>query len=158
MIADLYLTYNFIRKLATPFTDWEAYKLGIIDAEGNELQPIAKLRLQKERDAYGYFDRVVGKVKRLLAKVPGGSTLLGTYAAALWFVKEDHDADDETITEALTAYARQVHLTEINQSFERMLEDAPAMSAGGGAVAGIGIGPDGEPGRKRKKKWSPQSN
>jgi hypothetical protein len=30
-------------------------------------------------------------------------------------------------------------------------EDAPAMSAGSGAVAGIGIGKDGEPGVKRKK-------
>ena len=34
-------------------------------------------------------------------------------------------------------------------------EDAPANSAGGGAIAGIGVGPDGEPGvhpNKKKKK------
>lgn len=31
-------------------------------------------------------------------------------------------------------------------------EDAPTMCAGSGAIAGIGIGPQGEPGRKRDKK------
>ncbi len=30
-----------------------------------------------------------------------------------------------------------------------MLEDAPANAAGSGAVAGIGVGPDGEPGRAK---------
>lgn len=157
MIADLYLTYSFISKLATPFEDWEAFKLGIIDADGREVKPISKLKLQKERDAYGYFDRVVAKVKRLLATVPGGSSKIGTYAAALWFIKEDHDQDDDTILEALTEYVERVQLVEdVNARFERMIEDAPVMSAGSGAVAGIGIGQDGEPGvsKKKQKQWS----
>jgi hypothetical protein len=39
------------------------------------------------------------------------------------------------------------------QKFEELQkEDAPVNSAGGGAVAGIGVGPDGEPGVKVKKK------
>lgn len=38
------------------------------------------------------------------------------------------------------------------KSFE---EDAPTNSAGAGNVAGIGVGPDGEPGVKRKKKKNP---
>ena len=33
-----------------------------------------------------------------------------------------------------------------------MKEDAPVNSAGGGNIAGIGVGPDGEPGIKKKKK------
>ena len=35
---------------------------------------------------------------------------------------------------------------------EEQKEDAPANSAGGGGVAGIGVGPDGEPGVHVKKK------
>ena len=35
---------------------------------------------------------------------------------------------------------------------EDQQEDAPANSAGGGGVAGIGVGPDGEPGVHVKKK------
>lgn len=35
---------------------------------------------------------------------------------------------------------------DVNQKFEKMLEDAAVNSAGGGAIAGIGVGPQGEPG------------
>jgi len=35
-------------------------------------------------------------------------------------------------------------------------EDAPTMAAGNGAVAGIGVGPQGEPGIKRKKTLIPR--
>jgi hypothetical protein len=31
-------------------------------------------------------------------------------------------------------------------------EEVPANNVGGGAVAGLGVGPDGEPGVKKKKK------
>ena len=33
-------------------------------------------------------------------------------------------------------------------SSKKIIEDAPANNAGGGGVAGIGVGPQGEPGRK----------
>jgi hypothetical protein len=36
-----------------------------------------------------------------------------------------------------------------------MQEDAPAMSAGAGQVAGIGVGPQGEPGVNKKKRLTP---
>ena len=35
---------------------------------------------------------------------------------------------------------------------DKMKEDAPVNSAGGGNIAGIGVGPYGEPGIKKKKK------
>jgi hypothetical protein len=35
---DLFLTYHFLKKLSTPFEEWDAYKLKIIDAEGNVLR------------------------------------------------------------------------------------------------------------------------
>ena len=31
MVVDLFLVYQFVRRLATPFEKWEAYKEGIID-------------------------------------------------------------------------------------------------------------------------------
>jgi len=45
---------------------------------------------------------------------------------------------------------------EVNPYSGQYLEDAPANSAGGGGVAGIGVGPDGEPGidpKKKKKRY-----
>ena len=34
---DLFVTYRFLKLLTTPFNKTDAFKLGIIDAEGNEL-------------------------------------------------------------------------------------------------------------------------
>ena len=34
---DLFVTYRFLRLLTTPFEDTQAYKLGIIDANGNRI-------------------------------------------------------------------------------------------------------------------------
>ena len=49
------------------------------------------------------------------------------------------------------------------KEFNKMWEDAAANSAGGGGIAGIGIGPDGEPGlnkaqMKKHKKRVQQSD
>jgi hypothetical protein len=43
----------------------------------------------------------------------------------------------------------------IDELINKMGEDAPANSAGGGGVAGIGVGPDGEPGVNKKDKKDP---
>ena len=37
MVVDLFLVYQFIRRLATPFNKWDAYKEGVIDDKGNIL-------------------------------------------------------------------------------------------------------------------------
>ena len=34
MIVDLFLVFQFIKRLSTPFKEWDAYKLGIIDETG----------------------------------------------------------------------------------------------------------------------------
>ena len=38
MIVDLFLVYQMIKRLATPFEKWSAYELGIIDDKGMPLK------------------------------------------------------------------------------------------------------------------------
>jgi hypothetical protein len=158
MIVDLYLVYQFIKRLTTPFKDWPAYKLGIIDEKGIQLKKRKNLMKVAERDAFGIFDLMILKLKKLLAKLPGGQTRLATYAAALWLVKESSDIEEygeelteEVIESKLNHYLN--YITEsynVNNKFEMMLEDGVVNSAGSGRIAGIGIGPDGEPGVSKK--------
>ena len=89
MVVDLFLVYSFIRRLVTPFDQWEAYKLGIIDKDGTILIKRKDYVRKAQRDAFGIFDKLILNIKKLLAKLPGGGTRLGTYAAALWLVKEE---------------------------------------------------------------------
>ena len=153
MIVDLYLVYSFIKRLTTPFTEWPAYTLGIIDADGNILKKRSTLT-SAEKAAFGTYDLMILKLKKLLAKVPGGQSRISSYAAALWLIKESKNLSesvdnlsDEHLEESFKPYLdyTQQHY-DVNTKFEKILEDAVVNSAGGGAVAGIGVGPKGEPG------------
>lgn len=159
MIVDLYLVYSFIKRLATPFEKWKAFELGIIDKDGNVLKKRSSLNTVAERDAFGIFDQLVLKLKVLLEKIPGGKSRIGTYAAALWLIKESEDLksifdmNDEELTEDLQRYMNQINEEmSIDKKFSIMIEDAPAVNVGGGAIAGAGVGPDGEPGVSKKKQ------
>tara|TARA_R110002153_G_scaffold18411_1_gene64316 strand:- start:107 stop:691 length:585 start_codon:yes stop_codon:yes gene_type:complete len=173
MIVDLFLVYQFIKRLSTPFKEWDAYKLGIIDAAGKQLIKRKDFTKRDQKDAFGIFDIMIVKLKRLLEKIPGGKTRIGSYAAALYLIKEHdlisrqgidltEDLSEHSLEEKLNQYIEYVKSTQdIDSLFESMFdvdEDAPANSVGGGNVAGLGVGSQGEPGltpkaaRKYKRK------
>lgn len=103
MVVDLFLVYQFIRRLATPFNKWEAYKLGIIDGEGKVLIKRKEFTTKAQRKAWGVFDIMIANLKKLLGKVPGGQSRLASYAAALFLIKEyKHFTKESVLTEDLT--------------------------------------------------------
>ena len=95
---DLFVTYRFIKLLVTPFKETDAYKLGIIDKDGNRVMPppIGGVRQTKpkgldtiaEKSAYTILHKLVFNIKKIFEKVPGLRTKLGTYAAALFLLKD----------------------------------------------------------------------
>ena len=90
---DLFVTYRFIRLLTTPFNKTDAYKLGIIDKDGNRIKEEGTnkatiLRTSKEKNAYTVLHKLVFNIKKLFEKVPGLRTKVGTYAAALFLLKD----------------------------------------------------------------------
>lgn len=153
------MVHQFIKRLATPFDKWKAYDLGVIDKQGNILIPDAD-RNAEQKKAFGKFDLMVLKLKKLLAKVPGGSSKLASYMAALWLIKEwNHfssssslneqvsDSDlDFSISLFLEWYLYYIPIvTNVNRKIDEEGE-SPTNNVGGGDIAGLGIGPQGEPG------------
>ena len=109
---DLFVTYRFIKLLVTPFKETDAYKLGIIDENGNRVIPPKPkvgvwnktpkpLRTSEEKNAYTVLHKLVFNIKKLFSKVPGLRTKLGTYAAALFLLKDTfkESVDDPDIFE-----------------------------------------------------------
>ena len=104
---DLFVTYRFIKLLVTPFEKTDAYRLGIIDADGKRiLEPgttnkPTTLRTVEEKSAYTVLHKLVFNIKKIIAKVPGLRTKLGTYAAALFLLKDTfkESVDDPDIFE-----------------------------------------------------------
>lgn len=111
-LVDLYIVYRILRKLTTPFTEWDAYKTGVIDAEGNLLKKSADRRTQAEMDSYTPFDNLIAKLKRLLAKIPGGAGRFATYATALLLIKEEKSLTEENIEERFKEYLKSEMLNE----------------------------------------------
>ena len=85
-VVNLFMVYQFLKRLATPFSQWPAFAEGVIDERGNILIPIKKRNTVRQRNAFGKFDLLVLKLKKLLEKVPGGKSRLASYAAALYLI------------------------------------------------------------------------
>ena len=91
---DLFVTYRFLKLLTTPFEKTDAYELGIIDENGNRImqkgikKPQVPLVTSQEKNAYTILHKLVFNIKKIFAKVPGLRTKVGTYAAALFLLKD----------------------------------------------------------------------
>lgn len=92
--GDLVYTFRFLKLLVTNFEDTEAYKLGLIDAKGKRIR---KSESPEDKDAYTPFHRLVFNIKKL---IPGGK--IGSYASALYLIKEQFSISQRTIEQAMT--------------------------------------------------------
>jgi hypothetical protein len=86
--------------LVTPFDKSEAYKLGIIDADGKILKKQNQLTTPEEKDAYTYLQRLVFNLKRLLNKLPGGDKYTKNLIAAYFLIKESYQHNDDSNLES----------------------------------------------------------
>ena len=115
---DLFVTYRFIKLLVTPFDKTPAYKLGIIDKEGQRvvektvsrgMQP-TQLKTDEEKSAYTVLHKLVFNIKKIFGKVPGLRTKLGTYAAALFLLKDtfkEHVEDPDIFEKEFMKYLKE---------------------------------------------------
>ena len=145
MIVDAVLTYQFIKKLITPFNKMPAYALQLIDENGNFLKSRNNYTSQ-EKKALGLFDIMVINLKKLIAKVPFGKTRIATLAAAMLLLRSTPLKED-VMTDTLFSLEEDFNNT-MNEL--ELLEDAGPTNVVGN-IAGTG-GAQGEPGIKRHKK------
>jgi transcription antitermination factor NusG len=140
--GDFIYALRFVTLLTKPWIEQEAYKYGIIDAEGNRLRRWRDLRTGEERDAFTYFHRIVFNMKRLLQKVSGGDRFLVNATASLLLLKEEF-ADLE-LSEASWKM-----IEESIYNYEFIIEDTP-VNVTGAAVSTNSPKPLGMAHRKKK--------
>ena len=104
---DLFVTYRFLKLLTTPFEKTDAFKFGIIDEKGNRIkkpkssQPAVDLNTSELANSYTILHKLVFNIKKIFQKVPGLRTKVGTYAAALFLLKDTfkESVDDQHMFE-----------------------------------------------------------
>jgi len=101
--ADLVYTIRFLKLLTTPFEKMGAYEIGLIDKDGNidkKRKEELKLTMDGRMDLsthYTSFIRLVLNIKRLLAKAPGGKSVVARYGAALFLIKENGNLSNKNL-------------------------------------------------------------
>ena len=104
---DLFVAYRFLRILTTPWEDQEAYKLGIIDKDGKLLRKRNTLKTDAEKKSFTLLHRLIFNLKRILHKIPGVRSKIGTYATALYLLKQHFAGqveNEDTIEKAFTGW------------------------------------------------------
>jgi len=98
--ADVVYTIRFLKLLVTKFEDTGAFKAGIIDDQGNKRRDYDMEVMGNRaacRDNYTSFNRLVFNLKKIMEKVPGGSSVVARYGAALALIKEHGELTDKNI-------------------------------------------------------------
>ena len=104
---DLFVTYRFLKLLTTPFNKMDAFKYGIIDKDGNRIKKensdevAVDLTTSQLKNSYTILHKLVFNIKKIFAKIPGLRTKVGTYAAALFLLKDTfkESVDDPDVFE-----------------------------------------------------------
>jgi len=98
--ADLVYTIRFLKLLVTPFEETGAYKAGIIDADGKRNKDFTTNTLDNRKALsthYTSFQRLVFNIKRIMAKAPGGQSVVARYGAALALIREHGELSDKNL-------------------------------------------------------------
>jgi hypothetical protein len=114
--VDLFVTYRFLKLLTTPFEKTDAFKLGIIDKDGHRIKipksskPAVELTTSELKNSYTILHKLIFNIKKLFAKVPGLRTKVGTYAAALFLLKDtfkEHVEDPDMFEKEFMKYLKE---------------------------------------------------
>lgn len=113
-----YFAYQFIKYLVKDFTRWKAYDLGLIDQDGMKLRDPEG---GEEEELMSPFFNLVRKTKRLISKVPGGRSVLGSIVTAGFLLKEELNCD-EYLIESIIQESWQNRVIE-DPSFDKYLSE-----------------------------------
>ena len=125
--VDLFVTYRFIKLLTTPFNKTDAYKFGIIDDKGNRIRednstrPKVELTTSQLKNSYTVLHKLVFNIRKIFSKLPLLKTKIGTYAAALFLLKDtfkEHMQDPDIFEKEFMKFLKENNVvldTEISE-------------------------------------------
>lgn len=156
-VANNLIALQLLTMLCTPFSEFPAYKTGVIDDKGNYLvRP--EYRTLEQRKSIGYLDRLIINVKKLINKLPGGENKIKNIVAGMFLIRESVGRyrvgdsvlleEDEHLLDSFGEdlwalkdtrdryHASREQTLELWSEYCRIKEEAGA----GGGAGGVGVG------------------
>jgi len=133
-VVDNLITFRIIEMLVKPFTETAAYKLGIIDENGNNLIPTKNFTTTEQKEAYTLLHRYVFNTKKIINKLPGGESKLKNIVSAYFLVKENYEnSDDISESKLFEIHDRLKNVVNVEETL--IAEEVAANNVGGGNIA-----------------------
>jgi len=120
-IINTLVVFKVLKMLVTKWKDFDAYKLGLIDKNGNRVKSKG-LNTSDEKESMTMLHRLVFNIKRIIQKVPFGKTAFASYAIALALLKENLNLNADQMEELCEKFYR--HLKDENVLEAEMLSEA----------------------------------
>ena len=93
--VDTLIATKIIHLLVQDFSQWDAFKKGIIDAHGQLIIHNPATMTQDQHEAWTMLHRLVWRLKLILAKVPMANNKFASFATAYLLVRESLERDVE---------------------------------------------------------------
>tara|TARA_Y100001973_G_C5186168_1_gene327996 strand:- start:268 stop:789 length:522 start_codon:yes stop_codon:yes gene_type:complete len=127
---DMVVAYKLIKILSTPWEKTDAFKLGIIDKNGKLLKKKSQLSGGEERAAYTVFHKIGWNIKRIFDRLPFLKSRMGSFAAALWLLKEETGCTKGRLEDVFYNYLRENYPDVLSDLLVESLDDTGQISAG----------------------------
>lgn len=147
-IVDNLIAYRVLTMLVKPFSETDAYRLGIIDNKGKNLIRPSSLSTTEEKSAYTFLHRLVFNMKKIINKLPGGESKLKSVISAYFLIREYYEKNDRSTsmmeqkfhklmeTDAILA-EESILVEKFIKKIEEEGEGAPANVTGAGVSTDI---------------------
>jgi len=131
-VIGAFTVYKFIKLMATPFRQMDAYKFGIIDSKGKFLKKSEDLTSSNEIKSVDVFNRLIINLKKLVKKIPDPAlqAQLKNVATAMILIKEESEkigGDGDFVINEIKKYLSSSGIDtdsiELNNSFETLIRE-----------------------------------
>lgn len=118
-VVDWVFTYQLLKRLSLPFVKWPAYTNGLIDDKGQLLRDPTS---EDRKEYWGYFDRIVWNLKKIITKFTGHSQLTAALVS-LYLLKEgvNEEKSDEMVEKIfgkeILIESSTISISEINANY-----------------------------------------
>tara|TARA_R110001592_G_scaffold19266_2_gene79292 strand:+ start:387 stop:935 length:549 start_codon:yes stop_codon:yes gene_type:complete len=116
-LIDVFVAYQLVKFLTLDYTEFDAYKEGVIDEKGNILVKNKANRTPKQKKSFTKLHVVAFNLRKILEKIPLVKSKLGRFASALFLLKEEFEKEGRTldVEKLLSEIDYEVELSESNQ-------------------------------------------
>ena len=139
---DNLIAYRVLTMLVKPFSETDAYKLGIIDNKGKNLIKPSSFRTQEQREAYTFLHRLVFNMKKIINRLPGGESKLKSFVSAYFLIREYYEKNNRSTSMMQEKFNKLMQseaiLAEESILVEKFIKDLDEDGGGGGMAGGGG--------------------